>query len=213
MRTLASRLKQFRFSLEAADGFIVQRVRDLFIEGTYFEKFAFDEIVRDPFGNEETFNRVIYRDVEFVFKTEYPHIELRKFSRSTSGFFSRTSEATGFSAAFAPLRVDIFKWAEGIREIYPKLFRIDVAQLADVFLEENVSARMVIAGRDDVRSAYQRFTAGRGHVVERVQIKIRHDDAIVGIQLSTDGTMRSADVVSNDILSAVRRALPKSSGE
>ena len=90
----------------------------------------FDEVVHDPFGNETTFNRLSYRRVEFVFSAAYPHVELRNAPRALQSFISRTSEATDFAIAFVPIDIDTFTWADSIRSLFPKNFRVDLAQLS-----------------------------------------------------------------------------------
>src|ERR1019366_1118239 len=140
MRTLASHLKEYTFLPESDDGFILHRARDRAIEGAYFERVSLDEVVRDPFGNEKTFQHIVYRDVEFLFSSDYPHVELRKFPRTIHAFLSRVSEAAEFRVAFVPLRIDVFDWAKRVQRAYPQRFRLDLAQLSDLFLEDTVSA-------------------------------------------------------------------------
>lgn len=208
MRTLASRLKSRSFSNENNDGFLVERVRDNFLEGRFFEKVLFEESIRDPFGNESTFERLTYREVEFTFSTSYPQVELRKFPRNTQAFVTRTAEVTDFATTFMPVSVDAFSWADKIRAVYPKQFRIDLAQLSEVSIEENVFARIVLSSPQDIRSALGRFTNRRQHRVDRIQIRLEYADDLVSFQLATDGTLRSADALPAEVLDAVRQALP-----
>jgi hypothetical protein len=210
MRTLAARLKGYTFGAESSDGFLVERVRDTYIEGRHIEKVVFDEVVHDPFGNETTFNRFSYRQVEFVFSAAYPHVELRNAPRGLQTFISRTSEATDFAIAFVPIDIDTFKWADSIRSLFPKHFRIDLAQLSEVFIEEDVTAKMVLTSPQDIRAAFARFANRRKHTVERIQIKLDQDERPLSIQLATDGTLRTADTVPKEVLDAIRGALPAS---
>ena len=209
MRTLAQRLKERPFSSEHADGFIVHRVRDTLIEGRFFERVAFEETIRDPFGIETTFERLIYREVEFVFSNVYPQIELRNFPRNTQAFVTRTAEVTDFGTTLIPLTIDAFKWVDNVRGMLPSQFRIDVAQLSEVFIEDGVLAKVVLSGVEDIRAALGRFTKGRRHRIDRLQIRLRHTESTISFQLSADGTLRSADVLSADVLDAIRRALPR----
>jgi hypothetical protein len=208
IRTLASRLKARAFSSENNDGFLVERVRDSFLEGRFFEKVLFQETVRDPFGNESTFERLTYREVEFTFSASYPQVELRKFSRNTQAFVTRTAELTDFATTFMPVSVDAFSWADKIRAVYPKRFRIDLAQLSEVSIEENVFARIVLSSAQDIRAALGRFTNRRQHRVDRIQIKLEYADELVNFQLAADGTLRSADALPAEVLDVVRQALP-----
>lgn len=210
MRTLASRLKEYAFGAESSDGFLVERVRDTYIEGRHVEKVMFDEVVHDPFGNETTFNRLSYRQVEFVFSVAYPQVELRNAPRGLQTFISRTSEATDFTTAFVAIDIDTFKWADSIRTLFPKHFRVDLAQLSDVFIEEDVTAKMVLTSPHDIRAAFARFGNRRRHLVERIQIKFEQDDRVWNLQLATDATLRVADTLPREVLDAIRGALPAS---
>ena len=209
MRVLAGRLKKHRLTPDSEDGFILQRVRDQSVEGTYFEKIAIDEVIRDPFGNETKYERITYREVEFVFSSEYPEVELRKFPRALHGFLSRMLEVADFAVSFVPLSIDTLVWANGVQRTYPKAFRLDLAQLSEVFLEDGVTAQIVLASREDLRGAYQRFTANRKHVVEKVQVRIEHEGRLVGLQLSADGTVRTTDALTAAMLEDLKRALPR----
>lgn len=208
MRTLASRLRARSFSTDNNDGFLIERVRDTFLEGRFFEKVLFEETVRDPFGNESTFERLMYREVEFLFSASFPQVELRKFPRNIQAFATRTAEVTEFATTFLPLNVDVFAWADRIRGAYPNQFRIDVAQLSDVFIEENVLAKIVLSSQYDIRGALARFTNGRQHKLERLQIKLEFADELVSMGLASDATLRSRDQLPKEVLDSIRRALP-----
>jgi hypothetical protein len=210
MRTLASRLKEHTFGAESSDGFLVERVRDTYIEGRHIEKVMYDEVVHDPFGNGTTFNRLSYRQVEFFFSATYPQVELRNAPRGLQTFISRTSEATDFTIAFAAIDIDTFKWADSIRTLFPKHFRIDLAQLSEVFIEEDVAAKMVLTSPHDIRAAFARFANRRKHVVDRIQIKLEEDGRVLSLQLGTDGTLRTADALPKEMLDGIRGALPAS---
>jgi hypothetical protein len=210
IRTLASRLKARSFSNENNDGFLVERVRDSFLEGRFVEKILFEEKIRDPFGNESTFQRLNFREVEFTFSASYPQVELRKFSRTTQAFVMRTAEVTDFATTFIPINIDAFNWADKIRAVYPKRFRVDLAQLSEVAIEENVFARIVLSGPLDIRAAIGRFTNGRQHRVDRIQIRLEYADEQVSFQIASDGTLRSAAPLPAEVLDAIRKALPLS---
>jgi hypothetical protein len=211
MRTLAARLKQHTFQAESNDGFLVERVRDTFIEGRYVEKLLFQEVITDPFGYETTVDRLTYREVEFVFSSAYPHVELRKSPRSLQPFITRTAQATQFTTAFLAVNIDPFTWADNIRATLPQRFRIDLAQLADVFIEEHVTARIVLSSQQDIRATVARFTQRRKHRVERIQIKLEQDGELFSVQLAADGTLRTLDALPADVLNTIREALPQSS--
>ena len=195
MRTLALRLKRHSMSPESGDGFILERVRDHFIEGKYFEKITIDDIVRDPFGNERIFERIDYREVEFVFSSKYPQIELHESPRGLQPFLSRLSEASDFSLSLLALEVDLFKWANVIGEAFPSRFRIESARLSDLVIEEGVTARVLLSSQRDIRDSVERFTARRRHLVDKIQLTLEHDGAPWSLHLSAGGTLRSRDTL------------------
>jgi hypothetical protein len=208
MRTIAARLKMRTFVEESNDGFVIDRVRDTLIEGRFFEKILLEETIRDPFGNEHNYERLTYREVEFAFSSTYPQVEIRQFPRGLQAFFTRTAEVTEFATTFLPITVDTFAWAEGIHEVYPKEFRIDLAHLADVAIDDQVTAKMIVSGAQDIRSAVTRFINCRDHKVERIQLKMTALDALLSLQLAVDATVRSVDPLPRDVLSTVRQVLP-----
>jgi hypothetical protein len=207
IRTLASHLKAYSFGRDSDDGFIIERVRDTHIEGKYFERVTFDEIVRDPFGDENTYERVSYREVEFTFSAEFPQIELRKFPRGTQSFVARLSEATSFSSSFVAIGVDVFKWSDAIRGAFPDGFRIDLADLSEVFLEPDVKAKVILSGQKDILSALQKFTGRYRHMVNRIQVRIDNDGTPISFQLSSDGTLRAPDRLPDEVYDAIHRGL------
>ena len=207
MRTLATRLKTRSFSTESNDGFLVERVRDDFLEGRFFEKVVVQETIRDPFGNENTFERLTYREIDFTFSVSYPQVELRHFPRNTQAFIMRTAEVTDFATTFSPLAVNAFSWADNIRKVHPKQFRIDLAQLSEVLIEEDVVAKILLSSHHDIRSALGRFTSRRQHQVDRIQVRLEYDEELVSFQLSADGTVRSTEPLTADVIDAIRQAL------
>jgi hypothetical protein len=210
IRTLASRLRNYPFGNDANDGFLLDRVRDQFIEGRHVEKIVVEEVVRDPFGNETTFNRLSYREVAFIFAAAYPQVELQDFPRGLQTFIARTAQATDFTTAFLPISINAFHWADTIRALFPTHFRIDLAQLSDVFIEDGVLAKMILSSEHDVRAAFSRFTNRRSHTVDRIQVNLEHDQSLLRLQLASDGTIRSNNSLPKEVLEAIRRTLPAS---
>lgn len=207
IRALASRLRARSFSLDGSDGFLLDRVRDGFIEGRFIEKVPLQDIVRDPFGNETSFEHITYREVEFSFSDSFPQVELRKFSRTIRTLINRIGDATDFATTVSPVNVDVFGWAERIRVSCPDNFRIDLAQASEVVIEESVVAKIVMSSPNDVRSSFERFTKGRQHRVDRLQIKCAQAGGLCSFQIAADATARSAAALPSELLSTIREAL------
>ena len=45
--------------------FIIERVREDFINGRYVEKISYQEVLTTPFGDQQIFDRTEYRQLEF----------------------------------------------------------------------------------------------------------------------------------------------------
>ena len=62
MPQLAKKLTElFSFNENEINGFIIDRVRENFIEARYIEKVEYQDIVKDPFGKETYYNRISYK--------------------------------------------------------------------------------------------------------------------------------------------------------
>ena len=208
MRTLAHKFKSNSFSLISNNGFILTRARENLIEAKYVEKSSFDEIVRDPFGNESINNRTLYKEVNFTCSIDYPQIELRDFPRGLQSFNARLSEVTDFALALSSIKLDPFKWAEAIERSFPMRFRIDLARLSEVNLEDTVSATVVLSSASDIRGAYKRFAGKRKHFVDSLQIRLYQNGALFTLQLSENGTIRTVDFLPAEIVNTIRAAIP-----
>jgi hypothetical protein len=209
MRTLSSRLKSKEFTAESSDGFILHRTRDTFIDGKYAEKVFVDEVVRDPFGNEHVINRVVFKQVEFTFSADFPQIELRDFPRGLQSFTSRLSEATNFTAAFAPIKVDVISWASAIRERLGSSVIVDGANVSEFQVEEGVIAKMRLSSSShDVLGPLARFTKGKRHLTEDLRIRTGREGA-KAFHLSGDATLRVLNDVSLDSVSLIREAISR----
>jgi hypothetical protein len=85
---------------------------------------------------------------------------------------------------------------------------IDSLQISGLELETDVTARVSISGNKDVREALQRVTKGRRFDLERVQLKLLHENHIVGLQLINTGAAKLEDSLLEDFLPALRQSLP-----
>src|ERR1035438_8658397 len=57
LRTLATKMKSHPFREDSLNGFIIERVRDNFINGRYVEKISYQETLTTPFGDQQIFDR------------------------------------------------------------------------------------------------------------------------------------------------------------
>ena len=73
LRAIGAKLNDMPFTEESMDGFVVERIRDNFIEGIYVEKYSYQEIIADPFGKEDVIDRTGYRSTQFALFAAFPY--------------------------------------------------------------------------------------------------------------------------------------------
>ena len=130
LRALAGRMRAHAFTDDSQHGFLLDRTREDRVEGRYVEKLSYQETVPDPFGHELTFDRVTYRQVQFVMYREYPQLELRDAPRGTLAFLSKLGELTDFSLSSAPFTVDLMEWITAIGSAVGATVTIEMMQLS-----------------------------------------------------------------------------------
>lgn len=208
IRSLASRMKAHPFTEERSNGFLIDRVRDSFINGRYVEKITFEEILTTPFGQENRFERTEYRQVEFNLFSIFPNVELWDAPRSTQGFVSRLLEMNNFNMTLNPLHVDVLDWAKAIQGRIKSKLLIDEIQIAGLELEPGVSAKISLRSEKDVREALARLTKGKSFELERVHATIRREDLISTILLTSSASAKLDEGQEESILEALRVSLP-----
>ena len=207
MRVLARRLRVKAFDGQQVDGFVLDRVRDDFLEARFVEKIEYDDTVTDPFGAEARFHRVEYRSFEFRAAVAGPGLELVNAPRGIQTLISRLAEANDFALTISPLSVNVLNWASEAQRRLNETGVVDSLQLGAVELASNVQAKAVIRGSVDVLAAAQALVQGRKHVVEKVQIRFMRPKRVT-VMLTNSGAARFDEEPSEDLLSIVRASLP-----
>ena len=208
IKGLSERVRQNSFRAEGHSGFLLDRVRDDFLEARYIERFEFQEKVSDPFGKEVTFDRLEYRQTAFRATAAWPGLELIDPSRSIQQLLNALIEAGDFSVSFAPLSVDVLKWAEGIQQAFGGLLTISSIQVGGLKLEDSTTAKVVLKGEKDVREACRRVTGNRPHVLEKLQFRITIGSTSATVLLANNATAKiESGEVEAELLAAIRKAL------
>jgi hypothetical protein len=200
-------MKTQLFTPESFDGFVIERVRDDYIEAHYVEKLNYKETVTDPFGKEESFDRTTYRRIDFTFFSEFPNIELRDAHRSTREFVSKVLELCDFSVAVEPVTVDLLQWVDSLQEQLGKNVTVDSLQVSGLEFEPEVSAKILLRGGKDVREALNHLSAKRKFTLEKIQVKIPVGQSAFPIHMSNSGIARIPKEHLNDYLQIVRASL------
>jgi len=209
MRTIASRMKNHLFVAGSVDGFVVDRVRDDFIEAHYIEKISYKEVITDPFGEQSVFERIGYRQIDFTLHSEFPNIELCDPHRNTRAFTSRILELCDFAVSIEPLSLNLLNWVSQIEEQLETSVLIDSLQISGVELESGVRSKMLISGIKDVRPAMAKITHDRSFELEKLQMKVRLDSSIIPVQISNLGAAKIPAEFWRDLRPALREALSK----
>jgi len=208
LRTLAARMKANPFREDNLSGFIIDRVRDNFINGRYVEKVDYQETLTTPFGEQQIFDRTEYRQLEFNLSSTFPHMEFWDAPRSTQGYVSKLTELNNFSVTITALSVDLLKWIASFQALIDAKITIESLQISGLELESDVSARVSIAGNKDVREALQRITKGKRFDLDRIQVKLPYENRIASLQLFNTGAVKLEDALLEDLLPALRQSLP-----
>ena len=190
MCELADGMKRYAFTRDSFDGFVIDRVRDTFIEGRYIEKVNYQETITSPFGEEQFFERIAYQETPFTLFTEYPHVELHNPPRSVKAFMSKLLEMCKFSVSISPVYVDLLNWVAEFQLLSTKEILVDVVQVSEVVLAEGIGAKMLIRGNKDIREVLGMVVGERKFNLDKVQMRCAVEGKTIPIHLSTTGVIK-----------------------
>lgn len=210
VRSLAKQIRQRPFSDDNSSGFILDRVRDDFLEARYVERYEYEETVADPFGRELTFSRLEFHQTSFRAAPEWPGLELVDAPRSTQSLVSQLLEISNFSLPVAPLTVDVMSWVNVFQEYFGSRVVIDSIQLGALQIERGVRAKVVLKGEEDVRSACKELIAGRKHVIEKLQFRAELGHLGATVLMANNASVKiEGNDLHDETLVALRISLPK----
>lgn len=210
IRSLAKRIQEHPFSNDESSGFILDRVRDDFLEARYIERYEFQETVADPFGKELTFDRLEFRQTSFRAALGWPGLELLDAPRSAQSLISQLLEATNFTLPIAPLTVDVIVWADAFQQAFGSPIVIDSIQLGALQLEDGIRAKVVLKGDKDVRAACMELIQGRKHVIEKLQCRVVRGHLRASMLIANNAAVKiEGHDLHDEVLLALRVSLPK----
>lgn len=172
IRTIAGKLKFLAFSDANPTGFVIERVRDDYIEARYVERVEYSETVTDPFGNETIFPRMDFIQTFFKISNEIFGLELIDYPRSNQSLFSRLSEVSSFKVFFNAPKVDVMKWAREFCRLADIPTMMDSVQIGTISMGNGIFAKAIVKGDLDVSDAAKDLTEGRRHTIDKIQIKL-----------------------------------------
>lgn len=208
IRVLAKRIAKRTFNEESGHGFLIDRVRDDFLEARYVEKIEYTDLVTDPFGNELQFERVEFRNTLFRASSSEPGLELINPPRSVQSLMNRLSEAVDFEVAISPVTLDVLKWAKLFQQSGGVSADIDSLQIGALEIDKGILAKVIIKGDRDVRAACDALTLERNYAIEKAQLRFVNSHRRGTIVLAGTGSATiSSDVLADDILALLRVTL------
>lgn len=207
--TLTKKLRDLPFKATGVDGFFIDRARDNLAQGRYVEKIVTQETVIDPFGNEQVFDRIGYRQFAFNLRSAFPEIELIDAPRSTQPFISRLLEFTNFNLTVSSLEIDVELWSETIQKKLGDSFRINALQISNLMIHPGISARVILEGEHDVRAAMRSVIRGRKYTLDRAQFSAASAIGQTQVELFASGAARTNEEVFDEIVPVLRSSLPR----
>lgn len=207
IRMLGARLKSLAFTAGALDGFSVERIRDDFLDATYIEKIATQEVTTDPFGREEVIERISYKRSAFSLYADLPNLEIKSISRSNRDLTNKLLEVCNFKLTLIVPNVNPIMWIECLQSSLDASALIDSLQISRLDVEPGVTAKVLLKGTKDVREALDHLAQQKTYSLDKVQAKIAFDSRQATIQLSSNGSAKFSDDHVSTLRPALRAAL------
>lgn len=207
IRELAKRLGTIPFVEGVENGFLLDRARDNFLEARFIERSEYVETFTDPFGNSQSIERVVYKQVEFSLSKNMPQLELRSSPRGLSGFQNALLKASDFSMSIENCKVDLLKWTRAIERALGARGTLRGAVASDIELADGAIARIGISAPKDARNALAEILTGRKHNLSTLNVELTLNGLPQKLVLTSDCTVRCSDRISDDELSGIRAAL------
>lgn len=205
MPELAKRLKKFAFDEYQANGFILDRVRENYIEARYIEKLEITEVVKDPFGKEYIYNKVQFKEYLLRLSDDGPiGLELINPPRGLQGLISKLSQVSDFMLTITPLKIDLLKWISALDCTVQENANIKSIEISGLDLGEGVSAKTLIKGTKNVLGATKKLTNDRKYKLEKIQAAY---DSFGNIMITINGCAKADKEISHQNIQAIRNSL------
>jgi len=206
IRQIGKQLQKAGFTADSGEGFVVDRIRDEYVEARYFERIAFQQSVSDPFGNTFVVERLDFRTVDFTLTKNFPELELRMAPRGLKGFTSGLLKASGFSMELEQHSVKLNKWISAIeRELATKV-SIRAALTSGIELQKGTKARIAVTSPDDVRAGLAQLVHDYPFELETVEIDFPFGKSSQRVVLTSDSSVRYSAKAPEEVISAIRAA-------
>lgn len=206
MPQLAKKLTElFSFNENEVNGFIIDRVRENFIEARYIEKVEYQDVVKDPFGKETYYNRVSYKEFDIRISDDIPiGLEFINAPRGLQGLTSKLLQASNFELKISPLKIDVLEWINSLNIILEKQAVIKSVQIGGLELKPGVSAKTLIKGQKNVLEASHLITDGKIFTIEKIQASYNELGTIL---ITNSGCAKIDKDIYQGYIEAIRKSL------
>ncbi|RYZ84542.1 MAG: hypothetical protein EOP04_17805, partial [Proteobacteria bacterium] len=172
MRALSNRLKSKMFVDDSREGFVIDKVRDDFVEARFIERIEFTDVVVDPFGSELTCERVSFNHCEFRVSSDRPGLELLNAPRNTQKLVANLIQMNDFEVSIESLSIDVLDWFHRFQNNVDVDVNVDSIQIGSFEISEGISVKAAVKGNRDVRDAVSKLTHGRPYEIEKIQLRL-----------------------------------------
>lgn len=206
MKEIARRMRQEDAIADNEKGFIVERVRDNFVEARYFERLQTVERLIDPFGRESEIDRVQYLQINFTAFDGPLGLEIVGTSKDVRKLTNSLERLCGYKLILSGVSVDPIAWAIETSRCSGVDFYTESIQISNMYVGPGISAKLVVTGTVDVGETTERFVQDRNHVIEKVKIQSKSRPKISVILTNGAAATISGAEISR-VSSAVRESL------
>ena len=213
IRSIGKQLQKANFSPETDQGFVVDRIRDEYLEARYFERVAFQESINDPFGNTFLVDRLTFREVDFTLTKTFPELELRMAPRGLKGFASGLLKASGFSMELEQHTVKLGKWISAIERDLKDKTSMRAAVASGIDLGGGIMAKIAVTGPIDVRPGLTSLIPTHPYELETVQIDYPFGSSTQRLILGADSTLKYGARIPQEVIDLIRDALQAASAK
>jgi hypothetical protein len=212
IRQIGRQLQKASFTADSDEGFVVDRIRDEYLEARYFERVSFQQSITDPFGKTFVVERLEFRQVDFTITKTFPELELRMAPRGLKGFTSGLLKASEFSMELEQCTVELRPWISAIERGLDTKIAIRAAVASGIELQGGARAKIAITGPADVRSGLAELVPSHPYQLETVQIDYPFGRSILKIFLSSDSSLRYSANAPEEVVHTIRAAFQTAGG-
>lgn len=162
-------IRRDEYSTKKTWGFANMTLQGRTLRGQYIERTEAVTKVVDPFGKVLEFPHVDYDHFVFQIGTSFPQLELHDPGRSLGAFFNQIAQYLSFRIALDAPVLDVLRWVDAMGAQADSL-QVHGAVVTDVSLSNSVSAKVGLAGTDDVRPFIRKLVGKRRYSMQKVQL-------------------------------------------